>query len=136
LDTNVVLDVLVERHPWFSNSAALLSLVESGEAEAMVAAHTISTLHYLLSKELGRQRAAAALVDLVRLVRVAAVDHDIVVRALSLGWSDVEDAMQAVCAMEVDADVFVTRDPRDFASLPITVASPGEAYAQITSIDK
>ncbi len=53
-------------------------------------------------------------------------------QALALGWKDFEDALQAVCAINVEADILVTRDPRDFISLPIAVASPGEAYAQLT----
>jgi len=132
LDTNVVLDVLAVRQPWAADASALLSLVDGETVKAFVAAHTVSTLDYMLAKSIGRRRANAALVDLVKLVRVAEVNHEIVLQALALGWKDFEDALQAVCAINVEADILVTRDPRDFLGLPIAVASPGEAYAQLT----
>lgn len=126
LDTNVLLDVLAARKPWVEEAAAVLSLLEAGHARGFVAAHTITTLHYLLSKHLGRERAASALVDLLDLVEVAAVDDEAIRRALALGWTDFEDAVQAVCALRVEADYFVTRDPQDFSALSIPVGLPAE----------
>ena len=53
LDTNVVLDVLLDRHPHAQASAALWAAVETGIAEGMLAAHAITTIHYLIRKEKG-----------------------------------------------------------------------------------
>lgn len=91
-----------------------------------MAVHTISTIHYLLSRQLERTKAGAALVDLLRLVEVVPVSHAMIFRALSLGWSDFEDAVQAVGALEVEADCVVSRDAGDFASLPIPVVTATE----------
>ena len=132
LDTNVLLDVLAVREPWAADASALLSLVDGETVKAFVAAHTVSTLDYMLAKAIGRRRANAALVDLVKLVRVAEVNHEIVLQALALGWKDFEDALQAVCAINVEADILVTRDPRDFLGLPIAIASPGEVCSQLS----
>ena len=126
LDTNVLLDVLAGREPWVNDSAAVLSLVDSGQARGWVAAHTITTLHYLLSRHLGRERTASALVDLLDLVGVAAVDELVVRKALSLGWPDFEDAVQGVCALNSGAEFFVTRNRGDFTALSIPVVSPTE----------
>ena len=53
LDTNVVLDVLANREPFVADSAAVLSLVEDRKAEGFVAAHSVTTLYYLLRREVG-----------------------------------------------------------------------------------
>lgn len=126
LDTNVLLDVLAQRTPWMQDSAALLSLVDTGQIQGFVAAHTITTLHYLLSKHLSRDKASAALVELVDLVQIATVDAAVIQKGLSLGWPDFEDAVQAVCALEIGADYFVTRNPQDFSALSIPVVNPSE----------
>ena len=133
LDTNVLLDVLAQREPWMHDSAALLSRVDTGNVQGFVAAHTITTLHYLLSKHLSREKALAALVELVDLVEIAPVDRAVIQKALSLGWRDFEDAVQAVCALEIEADYFVTRNLRDFSALSIPAVNPSEVlhYLQL-----
>lgn len=125
-DLNVILDVLASREPWVRESAATLSLVADGRAEAFIAAHSVTTLDYLLRKHVGAARTAATLVDLLGIVQVVAVDHERLLAALSLGWNDFEDAVQAVCALEIQADYLVTRDPRPFAPLSIPVVQPSE----------
>lgn len=126
LDANVVLDVLARREPWVHDSAALLTLIDTGKIRGVIAAHTITTLHYLLSKHLNRGKASVALVDLVDLVEIAPVDGAVIQRGLALGWSDFEDAIQAVCALEAEVDYFVTRNPQDFSALSTPVVSPAE----------
>ncbi len=129
LDVNVVLDVLARREPWFEHSAAVLSLVDRPDMEGYVAAHTITTLNYLLMKHHGRERAVEALIELLGLVRAVNVDHNRLLEALSLGWSDFEDAVQAACALRIKADYLVTRDPRGFRALSLPVVTPGELLA-------
>ena len=129
LDVNVILDVLAKREPWFEDSAAVLSLLESGEFEGVVAAHSVTTLFYLTSKHLGQRRAAARLLDLLKVVSVAPVDQDTILKGLALGWSDFEDALQLLCADTAGADFLVTRNPRDFESESITVVTPAQLLA-------
>ena len=126
LDTNVLLDVLSQREPWVQDSATLLALVDSGKIRGFVSAHTITTLHYMLSKHLSRERATAALVELIDLISIATVDALVIQKGLSLGWHDFEDAVQAVCALEIEADYFVTRNPQDFSALAIPVVIPSD----------
>ena len=129
LDVNVILDVLAKREPWFEDSAAVLSLLESGEFEGVAAAHSVTTLFYLTSKHLGQRRAAARLLDLLKVVSVAPVDQDTILKGLALGWSDFEDALQMLCADTAEADYLVTRNPRDFESESIPVVTPAQLLA-------
>lgn len=131
-DTNVVLDVLARRAPWVDDSAAALTLVDAGGAQGFVAVHTVTTLDYLLRRHLGRREAATALVDLLGLVRAVTADHEMLLKAYSLGWDDFEDAVQAVCALEAGADYLVTRNPADFHPLTIPVVTPAELLATLS----
>jgi predicted nucleic acid-binding protein len=129
IDTNVLLDVLTSREPWFGDSAAALSLVDAPGVEGFVAAHTVTTLFYLASKTLGRQRAAAVLLDLLDHVTVTPLNQDLLLRALSLGWEDVEDAVQGISAQRARADYLVTRNPSDFPSAAVSVVTPKQLLA-------
>ena len=126
LDVNVILDVLADREPWAEDAAMLLSLLESDEIEGVVAAHSITTLYYLASRHLTRKKATGALVELLKLVSIAPVDQDVILKALSLGWSDFEDAVQGVCAIEAGAEFLITRDAGLFDALSIPALTPAE----------
>lgn len=133
LDANVALDVLARREPWLHDSATVLSLLESNEFDGIVAAHSITTLHYLCVKELGRGPATAALVNLLKLVSVAPLDQETIVKAIALGWRDFEDAIQLLSANDVNADYLVTRNASHFKDSPIPVVTPSELLAILRS---
>ncbi len=135
IDTDVVLDVLTDREPWFRDSAAVLSLLDDPAVEGLVAAHTVTTLFYLASKYLGRQRTASVLLDLLDHVTVTPLDQDLLLRALSLGWEDVEDAVQGISAQRAEADYLVTRNPSDFPTTSVTVVTPQELLAILATRD-
>ena len=126
LDANVVLDVLAEREPHWKASARVLAEVEKRRATGLIAAHSVTTIYYLLSKHLNRRKARAAIVQLLNLVQTAPVTHDVLLHALSLGWDDFEDAVQAAAALNAKATHLITRNPRDFTGLTIPVLTPEE----------
>ena len=129
LDVNVILDVLAKREPWFADSAAVLSLLETEGFDGIVAAHSVTTIFYLATKHLGPRRATARLLDLLKLVSVSPLDQDTILRGLALGWSDFEDALQMLCADTAEADYLVTRNPKDFESDSIPVVTPAQLLA-------
>jgi predicted nucleic acid-binding protein len=129
LDANVVLDVLARREPHFSDSVQVLSLVESGAAEGFIAAHTVTTLYYLLHRKIGPARTNTALMDLVRVLRIVPVDQDRILQAFAMEWDDLEDALQAACAGKAEADYLLTRDRRGFAAAHVIALSPAEFLA-------
>lgn len=131
LDVNVVLDVLASREPFADDAEAVLRLVESGLLEGLIAAHTITTLHFLLSRHLGKARAKRTLTDLLHILRVVAVDEDRIRHALALSWPDFEDAVQAVCAERAAADYLVTRDKTGFRRSAVKAVTPAELLALV-----
>jgi len=130
-DVNVVLDVLANRAPFAEDSAKALGLAEAGLVAGLVAAHTITTLHYLLERDLGPQRTRKVLGDLLRIVEIAPVDGERIRHALALGWRDFEDAVQASCAENEECDFLVTRDKAGFKKAIVRIAGPGELLALV-----
>ncbi len=131
LDVNVVLDVLASREPFADDAEAVLRHVEARSIEGLVAAHTNTTLHFLLAQSIGKTRAGRVLTDLLHLVRVVPVDEDRIRHALALNWTDFEDAVQAACAEKAEADYLVTRDKKGFRRSPVKTVTPAELLALI-----
>jgi len=129
VDINVLLDVLARREPHFDASAQVWVAVETGEADGLIAAHSITTLHYLLARHTGAQRAASAMTDLLRVFDVAAVDRQVLLEALAFGWRDFEDAVQMAAAVSAGATHLITRNPTDFKGGPLPVLMPGDLLA-------
>jgi predicted nucleic acid-binding protein len=127
LDINVILDVILVREPWVSQSARLLAAVEDGRVEGYVASHTITTIYYVVARDKGRQVAARAVTDILRVVRVVPIASVDFQQALVLGINDFEDAVQAAAALQIGADYLVTRNTKDFKTGSIEVRTPGEA---------
>lgn len=126
VDLNVVLDVLASRQPHFADSSELWRRIETGDVEGLIAAHSMTTLFYLISRHGGSQQAAAAVRDVFEVFEVAAVDRAVLESAVSMGWSDFEDAVQMAAAVEAGAEYLLTRNPDDFEGGPIPVLQPGE----------
>jgi len=123
-DLNVVLDVLARRHPHYADAARVWAYVESGQMEGLLAAHSVTTLFYLLRRHLGLAQAKLALRDVLRVFRVAAVDQDVIQAALALDWNDFEDAVQVAVAITASVAYRITRNEDDFAGSAIPVIHP------------
>jgi predicted nucleic acid-binding protein len=126
LDANVILDVLARREPFLADSAAILAACETGRCRGFLAAHTVTILHYLLSKRSGSGRARAALVDLLKIVQVARVDAKVIAQALVAESPDFENAVQMAAADIAGVDYVVTRNLSHFDRGPIPALRPAE----------
>ena len=123
-DTNVVLDVLLDRQPHVEASAAAWAAVETGISEGMLAAHAVTTIHCLVRKEMGNIKARRIVTAILRVFGVAAVDGAVVQEALQLPFSDFEDAVTAAAARLAGCECIVTRDPRGFRGSPVRSLTP------------
>lgn len=124
VDLNVVIDVIQNRQPFYEDSARVIDAVVRQEASGWLAAHSVTTLFYVMSRLRSRETAVTALTGLLDAFTVAAVDDAVVRKALSWGWQDFEDAVQVAAAMEAGIQYIITRNPRDFQDGPIPVLQP------------
>jgi predicted nucleic acid-binding protein len=123
-DTNVVLDVLLNRQPHVNASAAAWAAVETGGSQGMLAAHAVTTIHYLIRKELGNAKATRIVSSILRVFEIATVDGVVIQEALQLPLSDFEDAVTAVAARLAGCECIVTRDPKGFRGSPVRFLTP------------
>ncbi|MGB7760722.1 MAG: PIN domain-containing protein [Bryobacteraceae bacterium] len=123
-DTNIVLDVLLDRQPHVEASAAVWAVVEAGISEGMLAAHAVTTIHHLVRKEMGAVKARRIVSALLRVFGVAAVDGAVVQEALQSSLPDFEDAVTAAAARLAGCHYIVTRDPKGFRASPVRPLTP------------
>jgi len=123
-DTHVVLDVLFDRQPYAEASAAAWTAVETGASEGMLAAHAVTTIHYLVRKEKGNAKAGRIVSAILRVFQVAAVDGAVIQEALQLPFPDFEDAVTAAAARIAGCEFIVTRDPKGFRDSPVRAIPP------------
>ena len=133
-DTNVLLDVLLEREPHVQVASKLIALVDNGRIEGSICATAATTLYYAGAKELGRKCAHDHVRTLLSLFQVAAVGRDVLQRALDDdGFSDFEDAVAHEAAHAAGVSAIVTRNGRDFTKATIPVFDPYELLAAVTA---
>ncbi|MGH7546042.1 MAG: PIN domain-containing protein [Gemmatimonadota bacterium] len=134
-DTNVVLDVLLNRAPHARIAAELLARVERRTLVGLLGSTSITTLHYLLRKARGDAGARTHVRRLLELFEVAAVTRPVLERALDLGFGDFEDAVLHESALLAGADGVVTRDPDGFRRAEVRVYRPNELAAALAAAD-
>ena len=124
LDTNVIVDVALERQPYFSDSETVLSFVELGQMEGYNSASTFSDLYYIIRKEKGRNLALEFLREIATFCQVATVDRAVISIALTANFRDFEDAIQHSTAVVNHLDAIVTRNPQDFPVVTPRIITP------------
>jgi len=125
-DVNVLLDVLQRRQPFYDDSAAVLAAAETGKLAGLVAAHSVTTLFYLMAKYQSPDTARVHALDLLSILAVAPVDGHVLVQALALPYRDLEDAVQMAAARQAGADYLVTRDRVGYVAGPLPALTPAE----------
>jgi len=134
IDTNVIIDVLLRRVPFFEDSARIIFLSERGELHGFVSASAITDIFYITKKELKNKNAATELImNLLQTISVATVSEDNIYEALKLQWDDFEDSIQFVVGKNILADYIVTRNTKDFTDSTINVLNPEEFLNKITT---
>ena len=125
--------MILARTPWDADAVVLLDAISRGQASGFVAGHAVTTVHYIVERSQARVAAITAVGDLLQLLDVVALERGDFQRALSLGLSDYEDAVQVAACLKIGADVLVTRNARDYKGAPVMTRSAGEVVALLAS---
>jgi hypothetical protein len=99
-----------DREPFYALSARALACAETGLVEGIVAAHSLTTLSYLVAQDQSAGRARVAVTELLQFLSVALVDHATVEQVLNLPYDESEDAAQMMAAVQAGAQYLVTRN--------------------------
>jgi predicted nucleic acid-binding protein len=126
LDTNVVLDVLLNRQPFVDEARQIWDASDRGLFDACIASFTIPTIHYICRRQDGLEAANRAVDACMAAFEVCALYRECVLAARRMAGGDFEDNLQIACAITDFMQGIVTRNRADFTNSPIRVYSPRE----------
>jgi predicted nucleic acid-binding protein len=124
VDTDIVLDLLGNRKPFYRHAAELFSIADRSEIKIFVSSLSFSNLNYIFSKQYSSIQARKILMKFKTLVTVLSVSDKVVELALLSDFKDFEDALQYFTALENDVNFLLTRNLKDYktAEMPIMTA--------------
>ncbi len=131
LDTNIVIDLLASRDPFYAEAAELFSLADKKSIKLSVSALSLANTHYILSKFTNDQEARKILRNFKVIVDILPLDDKVVDLALNSDFKDFKDAIQYFTAIENDQKLIVTRNKSDFKESKIPVMTAGEFLKSI-----
>lgn len=131
LDTNVVLDALLDRQPWNADARAIWQAHLNSQVAAHIVATAITDVFYIARRHAGRDRAWLAVRACLDQLYVISVGANELQTAATLPGNDLEDNLQIVCAAAAHLDAIVTRDPAGFAHSMVAVLRPSELLSRL-----
>ncbi len=130
IDSDVILDLLAKREPYYIHSAKLFTLIDQNFVQGYTSANSYVNIHYILSRASTSKIAIQSLLRLKSMISILTIDESIIENALSSKFKDFEDAVQYYCALENDLDCIITRNKKDYTQSKITVCT-AEEYLSI-----
>jgi predicted nucleic acid-binding protein len=130
IDTNIVLDIALNRKQFVADAALLWRLAEQKEITACLSNTSITDIFYIVRKHAGQEKARAFIADILDTFSLADIDEDGFREALNSGMADFEDAVQYVIFMRNGFDALATRNKVDFGDRP-NVLDPAELIERL-----
>lgn len=131
LDTNVILDLLGERYPFYEPMAKIATLADKNLVTLVVSPISFATLNYFLSKFESPKIAREKLRKFNVICQISLVDEHVVEKGLNSSFKDFEDALQYFSALESECDFIITRNEKDFKTSAIPVMTADEFLSSI-----
>jgi len=132
IDTNVVLNALLNNTGFVDNSKKRFDLADEKRFIGYVSASAITDIFYISQKKLGKKGAKEAIKQMLHIYYPATVTDENIYKALDLTWDDFEDSVQFTAGEGLPADYIVTRNTQDFSSGHIPAVTP-EQFIRITA---
>jgi predicted nucleic acid-binding protein len=133
IDTNVVLDVLVNNNAFFAHSKKIFDFAEQRRITGFISASAITDIFYIAQRKLGKKAIKEAIKKVLKVFYPATVTDDNIYEALDLEWDDFEDSVQYIVGQGLSVDYIVTRNTQDFTSGSIAAVTPEQFIKIITS---
>lgn len=125
-DTNILLDIVLDRKPFVNEALILLDLIENNKILGYINSLSIVNIHYLVSKQKGKVTAKQIISDILQFFDVVNVDKSVIIQALDSDFNDFEDSVQEFSALSSGIDILLTRNTKDFKKSKLEVYEPSE----------
>jgi len=135
LDTNIVIDAIAVRKPFYENALEILHKFGQKEITCAITASTASDIYYISKKYLkDNEKILYVLKKLFNMLTIITVTKKDCLKAFETGIKDYEDSLLSVCAFKWNASFIVTRNSKDFSNSVISAISPEEFLAELRTL--
>jgi predicted nucleic acid-binding protein len=124
IDTNVLLDIILQREPHFEHSKELIIKIDGKLVHGFITATTITDIYYLVRKAKGKDIAFAFIESLISFIEVLAIDKSIILNALNSEIDDFEDSIQIFASISNSIDFIITRNISDYIKSEVPAFTP------------
>lgn len=125
VDTNVLLDYLLEREPFFEDAKKVILSCRDGKVRGCIAAHSIPNMFFILRKDYNEKERREILLNLCKIFDVEGIDKAKLISGLANdNFSDFEDCLQMECAKSYEADYIVSRNVSDYVISEVKAIEP------------
>ena len=130
LDTNVLVDYLNKREPFFADAAQVIDVCGSNGIIGIVSSLSVINAAYIMRKAYTKQSLLLKISWMTNRFEVAPINREGIQEAISSHPSDFEDAVQYFSALQAGADLIITRDADGFKAFDLPVMTPAEFLAR------
>lgn len=134
-DTNILLDLLLMRKPYYESVVKLISFVENRMIEGWLCPNTVSTVHYLLTEALDEEQAAGHLKTILSMYRIPELNQAVLNKAALGKYSDYDYALTYQAALQANVDGILTRNQEHYTESSLPVCTPGKLLALLNSLE-
>lgn len=132
LDTNIIIDYLVDRRPWSDDANILFEAAEDKKIKTYTSALSFAILHYVLKKNISPKRLKSALRELSQVISIISINEEIICSAIESNQRDFEDAIQQEAAIRHKRiSILVTRNHKDFSKNAMAIMSAKETVSAL-----
>lgn len=133
LDTDIIIDFLINRQPHSVDAATLFQLSQSQQLELFVSSLSISNIHYVVSRLTSKKKAIGLIKQLLPLIHLLPVGETTIQKSLLSAFKDFEDGIQNFCAEEAGLSTLVTRNIKDYSKSQLSIQTPAQYLISIQS---
>ena len=131
LDTNVILDAMLQRPPWHKDADAILHALAQGQVVCAAATLSLATVFYVSRKAIGSVAARIAVRKYLATFEILPIDKQMLLDADARPGTAFEDNILIAAAVSSSLDAIITRNPSDFSHAPIPVWEPAELLRRL-----
>lgn len=131
LDTNVLIDLIDKREPFYNDIAVIVSMAENKEFKLAASSLSFVNTVYVVSRNVEEKLVLEALKKLRIICEVSNIDEIVIDKSLISNFNDFEDAVQYFSALHHKSEIILTRNKKDFKNSEIPTMTPSEFLASL-----
>jgi predicted nucleic acid-binding protein len=122
IDTDVIIDLLIDRQPHASAATMIFDLAEKNRIKLFASTLCINNVHYICRKVLGDQKTREVIAELASFIEILSVSKKDILNAVNSDFKDFEDAIQySVALTQKGIKTIVTRNTKDYKHSTLAV---------------